>query len=127
MVPDRHARASKVDHDPRRRPSDGFRVLSSNRFRGLVEDAVAALPQRFSRPLTGAVVVVRDLPPPPMVDRDGEVVLATVDEGRLTVYRRPLEMRAETRGMLEETVMLAVAQAVSRAQGLDDDLDEFFD
>ena len=127
MVSDRHGRAARADNDPRRRPSDGFRAVTPHRFRRLVDAIIAGLPQRYAQPLTGATIVVEDLPPPPLVDAEGEVMLATFDRGRLTVYRRPLELRAETRAMLEDATMVAIAQAVARSLGMDDDIDGLFD
>jgi predicted Zn-dependent protease with MMP-like domain len=127
MVSDRHGRAARADNDPRRRPSDGFRAVTAQRFRRLVDAIVAGLPQRYAAPLTGATIVVEDLPPPPLVDREGEVLLARFDHGRLTVYRRPLEMRAESRQMLEDATMVAIAQAVARSLGFDDDIEGLFD
>ena len=127
MVPDRHGRTNKADNDPRRRPSDGFRALSRVRFAKLVEDAITVLPQRYAQPRANAEVTVEELPPPPMVDDAGEIVLATFDRRRLTVYRRPLQMRAETRSLLEETVIVAIAQAVARAMGYGDDLNDLFE
>ena len=125
-VPDRHGRTARAYNDPRRRPSDGFRALTPVRFRKLVDDAISALPERYGSPLKGAMVQIADLPPPPMVDRDGEVLLATFDRRRLTVYRRPVEMRADTRAGLEEVVLVAIAQAVAQALGLDED-DDFLE
>src|SRR5688500_6248125 len=100
-VPDRHGRTARADNDPRRRPSDGFRALTPARVRKLVDDAITASPDRDGAPLRGALVQVADLPPPPMVDPEGEVLLAAFDHRRLTVYRWPVELRADSRSGLE--------------------------
>ena len=127
MVADRHGRASRADNDPRRRPSDGYRVGTAVRFRRIVEDAVAALPQRLAQPLVGARLFVAEVPPDPGVNADGDVVLATFDGTVLTVYRRPVEGRADSRAALEETLMLAIAQAVATALGHGGDIEDLFD
>ena len=80
-------------------------------------DAVAALPARFQREVAGRRLQIRDIPPPPLVDVHGDVLLAEFDGEVLTVYRRPVEGRAESRGSLEELVMIAVGQAVARHFG----------
>ena len=127
MVSDRHGRASRADNDPRRRPSGGYRVGTANRFRRIVEDAVSALPDRLARPLAGARLIVAEVPPEPGVNEDGDIVLATFAADVLTVYRRPVESRAESRGSLEETLVLAIGQAVAAALGYGDDIDGLFD
>ncbi len=125
MVADRHGRAQRADNDARRRPPDGYRVRTAQRFRRVVEDAVALLPQRLAQPLTGAHLVIADVPPQP--SPGGDIPLASFERGRLTVYRRPVEIRAESRATLEETLVIAIGQAVARAMGYPDDLDDLFD
>ncbi len=127
MRRDRHGRATRGDNDRRRRPADGFRVRNTVRFAVLVEDAIATLPPRLADPLDDADVVIDDVPPPEATHPDGGVVLAVFIPPRLTVYRRPLEGRAESRGGLEDVVRLAVGEAVAEALGLDDDLDDLYD
>lgn len=127
MRGDRHGRTARVDNDPRRRPTEGYRLRDTSRFRRILHDAIAALPQRLSGPLAGATIHIEDLPPPTTVAAGGQVVLATLDHRVLTVYRRPVERRAQTRAGLEDAMMLAVGLAVVRALGLDDDLDDLFD
>lgn len=136
MSRDRHGRALRADGDPRRRPRDGFRARDAGRFRQIVLDAMSALPDRLGAPLDAADVIVADVPPideavpaPPL--GPPAVTLATFDRDArprplLTVYRRPLEIRAETRTDLEDVVKLAIGEAVARALGLDDDLDDLF-
>jgi predicted Zn-dependent protease with MMP-like domain len=127
MPTDRHGRAARVDGDPRRRPSDGYRLRGADRFRRVVSDAVATLPDRFVTALGGARLVVEDVPPPPMTNSAGEVTLAAFDGSVLTVYRRPVEIRAESPGTLEETIIVAVGQAVARWFGWDDDVEGLLD
>ena len=126
MVADRHGRASRADNDPRRRPSDGFRVAGATRFSRIVADAVASLPERLAGPLRGARVRVVDVPAAPVVSAEGEMVLAEFADGVLTVYRRPIEGRADSRVSLDEILLVSIAQAVGRAQGFGDDPDDLF-
>lgn len=127
MVADRHGRAHRADNDARRRPPLGFRVDGVNRFRRVIGDAVAALPAPLTTPLDGARVVIEDVPPDPVVTVDGDLVLATFADGVLTVYRRPVELRADTRSGLEETLMVAIGQAVARALGYGDDPEQWLE
>src|SRR5688572_2702752 len=106
MVADRHGRAHRADNDARRRPPLGFRVEGVGRFRRVIADAVSALPSTLTTPLEGARVVIEDVPPDPVLTVDGELVLATFGDGVLTVYRRPVELRADTRSGLEETLII---------------------
>ena len=123
---DRHGRAHRADNDPRRRPPDGYRVRTVSRFRRVVEDAVAALPSRLAQPLAGARLRIIEVPHEPDLTAEGEVVLATFDAGVLTVFRRPVESRANSRTTLEEVLLVAVAQAVARSLGYGDDVDDLF-
>jgi len=126
VVADRHGRAARADNDPRRRPADGYRIRTPKRFRRVVEEAVASLPDRFAEPLSNARLHVVDVPPDPIVTIDGDIVLATFGDDLLTVYRRPVEARADSRGALEDILAIAIAQAVGRSQGWGDDIDELF-
>jgi predicted Zn-dependent protease with MMP-like domain len=127
MPPDRHGRAGRADNDPRRRPSDGYRVTGARRFRRIAGDALTSLPERFTAALGGAQLVLDDVPPPPMTDANGDITLATFDGTTLTLYRRPLELRAENRGTLEETILIAAGQAIARRLGWDEDIEGLFD
>jgi predicted Zn-dependent protease with MMP-like domain len=131
MTPDRHGRAARSDNDRRRRPSDGYRVRDERRFLDLVEDVLATLPQRLLDAVASARVTVEDVPPPP--DPHGgtpdDIPLSAFDpagEGTLIVYRRPLELRAVSRGDLDDVVRLAVGREVARVMGIDDDLDDLW-
>jgi hypothetical protein len=127
MPADRHGRAGRVDNDPRRRPSDGFRLRGAQRFRRVVSEVVSGLPDRFVQALGGARLAVEEVPPAPMTEAGGDVKLAEFDGTTLTVYRRPIELRAENRGSLEETIVIAVGLAVARRLGWDDDIEGLFD
>ena len=124
---DRHGRLAAADSDGRRRPPPGYRVPSGRRFMQVVADAVGSLPSRLASPLYAAELAVEDIPPR---DWDG-VALAefrTASGGRpamLTIYRRPLEARSDSRLDLIEAVRIAVGEAVARALGITD-LDDLY-
>jgi len=136
---DRHGRAQRADGDRRRRPVDGFRVRDEDRFRRLVEDAVADLPPRYLEQFRDARLVIADVPAVediPMTSaqegadaasgtgRDWEPTLAAFVVGTpsvLTAYRRPLELRAGSRLDLNDVIQEAVARAVSTALGWDEE------
>lgn len=129
MVSDRHGRALHADGDPRRRPSDGFRMRDARRFTRLVQDVVDTLPRRLLEAVADAEIVVEDVPVP---DAAGaQVALARFDPAavppRLTVYRRPLESRALSREELDEVVRAAVGRGVARALGIAEDLPDDWD
>ena len=127
MASDRHGRTGRVDNDPRRRPSDGFRLRGADRFRKIVGEVVTTLPDRFVQAVGEARLAVEEVPEPPMTEANGDIKLATFDGMTLTVYRRPIELRAENRGSLEETIVIAVGQAVARRLGWEDDIEGLFD
>lgn len=129
---DRHGRAARSDTDVRRRPSDGFRTAHRRRFAVLVQQAVGRLPGDLRRHLAGAELAVLDVPDPDGDDFDlrGDVTLARLDlpgpgapAGRLTVFRRPLELRAQQRTELSHEIGAAIAHAVQDALGLPRDED----
>ena len=126
MVADRHGRSARADNDPRRRPSDGFRVAGATRFGRIVADAVASLPDRLRRPLHGARVRIVDVPQTPTLSPEGDIVLAEFRDSVLTVYRRPVESRADSRLALDEILLFAIGQAVARAEGFGDEIDDLF-
>ncbi|HVM19520.1 MAG TPA: hypothetical protein VM307_06135, partial [Egibacteraceae bacterium] len=114
---DRHGRIHRADGDGRRRPHGGFRVAGTARFRRIVADAVATLAPPVQRRVTGARLVVQDVPPP-----GDRVLLATFANGVLTIYRRPVEVRSDSRFTLEHVLAVAIDRAVATGQGSDDDL-----
>lgn len=121
MVRDRYGRVPRADGDPARRPGDGFRARDRDRFAQLARDAVALLPAPVRSPLSGATLVVEDLPPPPRGLAWEEVALAAFQAappGRLVLYRRPLELRAESRADLVDAIRDAAGAAVALELGL---------
>lgn len=127
MVRDRRGRVPRADGDPARRPGDGFRTLDRRRFAQLARDAVALLPAPIRTPLAGATLLVRDLPPPPAGLPWEEVPLAAFQAappGRLVLYRRPLELRAESRADLVDAIRDAAGAAVALELGLPWESDE---
>ncbi len=70
--------------------------------------------------------MVDDIPPADRTTPEGDVLLAELAGGVLTVYRRPLELRADSRTDLADAVRVAVGEAVARALGIDDDLDDLY-
>lgn len=126
MVADRHGRAYRADNDPRRRPAAGYRTYGA-RFRRTIEDAIATLPAELRDPLRAARLAIEDVPADPILHSEGDLVLATFAENTLTVYRRPVEHRAESRADLEEVVLVAVAEAVARSLGYEGDIDDWLD
>lgn len=130
MREDRHGRAARADSDRRRRPSDGFRLRDRGRFERITEDAIGTLPPLLLDALTDAELLVEEIPPGP-AQADEEVPLADFrpaargrQRARITVYRRPVEARAQGRAELAELVRLAVGREVAIALGLDVDLDD---
>ena len=137
---DRHARHRRRDVDRRRRPVDGSRALSGDRFMRLVDDALAGLPRDFVPYLRDVQVRVEDVPPPDPVGAGDEVLLGLYEgvprtardavhpplhPDRITLYRRPLEARARNRRDLAELVRHTVIHEVAHHFGIDDDrLDE---
>ncbi|MEO2108273.1 MAG: metallopeptidase family protein [Actinomycetota bacterium] len=124
---DRRGRGIRADNDLRHRPTDGFRTASTARFLVLVRGAVAALPGDLRTHLDPVELVVTDVPSRRSLEEvrpSGDVPLAHVglarDEtpARLTVYRRPVELRASTREELQGLLARAVEDAVRDALGL---------
>jgi len=137
---DRHGRHRRRPVDPRRRPSDGWRTLRPGRFERLVLAAIESLPDELLGYLDNVQIVVEDVPPA-MVDGDAEEgVLLGLYEGvprtergfdpvalpdRITLYRRPLELRARSKAELELVVQETVVHEIAHHFGIDDDrLDE---
>ena len=131
---DRHARHRRRPVDPRGRPSDGYRTLGPDRFERLVADALDSLPAGWQAYLDNVEVVVEDVPD---VDADGGGgVLLGLYEGipqterawgqaalpdRITVYRRPHELRARTKRELADLVRETVVHELAHHFGIDDD------
>lgn len=102
-------------------------------------DAVAGLPTGLLVYVDRVEVAVAEVPPD---DGDGEVAWSRLDpvdgsyhgapagdeppaEGRVVLYRRPLETRATSKAELADLVREAVVEQVAERFGIDDDrLDE---
>jgi predicted Zn-dependent protease with MMP-like domain len=134
---DRHARHRRREADGRRRPQDGFRALSLERFERLVVRALDTLPEGLLAYLDDVHVTIEDVPGADPLGRGDELLLGRYqgaprtprdgDAGpdRITLFRRPLEMRAATRHELESLVRETVVHEVAHHFGIDDDrLDE---
>jgi predicted Zn-dependent protease with MMP-like domain len=128
MPIDPHGRASRADAARRRRPVDGFRARDRRRFADLVEQGVASLPAHLLAPLQPAVLRIEEVPEPTQATAEIPLARYTSDaagEAVLTIYRRPLELRALDRADLIDLVRLAAGRAVADALGLDaGDLDD---
>ncbi len=136
---DRHARYRRATADRRRRPVDGYRSLTRDRFDRLVDDALASLPQELLDYIENVQIVVEDVPPGNALGQGDEVLLGlyqgvprTVRSAdlpllpdRITLYRRPIEARATTKAELADVVRETVVHEVAHHFGIDDDrLDE---
>lgn len=132
---DRHARLRRRPPDPRRRPSAGHRALSSRAFDRLVDTAVTSLPAGLLDYLDNVEVTVEDVPPEDALEDGQEVVLLGLYQGtpqtervlgapmlpdRITIYRRPLELRAQSRADLAELVRETVVHELAHHFGIDD-------
>ncbi len=121
MARDRHGRSWRADGDPARRPTDGFRARDVQRFAQLTRDALMSLPDDVRAAAAGAAVAVEDIPPEPLGIAPDVIPLATYRPGpprRLVVYRRPLELRAESRADLVDAIRDAAGSAIARELGL---------
>jgi len=128
---DRHGRALRADNERSRRPSDGYRVRDARRFGRLVEEAVDALPDALLDAVDDAELVVEEVPPAdPADDEPPLAAFSPARRGRrarVTVYRRPIELRAVSRGELAELIRLAVGREVATALGLEAEFDDWWD
>ena len=137
---DRHARHRRRPPDARRRPSAGHRALSLASFDRLVDRAVASLPGPLRDRLDNVEITVEDVPPADALEDGQEIVLLGLYQGvpqtergwgdamlpdRITIYRRPLELRAMDRADLADLVRETVVHEIAHHFGIDDDrLDE---
>ena len=136
---DRHARHRRASADRRRRPVDGYRSLTADRFDRLVDDALASLPQELLDYIENVQIVIEDVPPADVLGEGDEVLLGLYQgvprtvrgadlpylPDRITLYRRPIEARATSKIELAEVVRETVVHEVAHHFGIDDDrLDE---
>jgi predicted Zn-dependent protease with MMP-like domain len=134
-VDDRHARHRRTGADRRRRPVDGFRARSAARFERLVDDAVTSLPPDLLAYLDNVQLTVEDLPAPDPLGEGDELLLGLYQgvprterefgaaslPDRITLFRRPLEARAQTKAELAELVRETVVHEIAHHFGIDDD------
>ena len=136
---DRHARHRRAEPDRRRRPVDGYRARSLDRFERLVDDALSSLPPDLLGYLENVQLTVEDVPPPDPTGRGDEILLGLYQgiprtersagtaflPDRITLFRRPLEAQARNRRELAEVVRETVVHEIAHHFGIDDDrLDE---
>ncbi|HUR14767.1 MAG TPA: metallopeptidase family protein [Mycobacteriales bacterium] len=102
----------------------------AEQFTAIVHDEVRALHRRWGEQLGDLRVLVEDVPPPLDEPGDGvlddgsaagDVALARAEPGLVVVYRRPLELRAESPEDLAELVHEVIVEAVADLLGLDPD------
>ncbi|MDX1658064.1 MAG: metallopeptidase family protein [Nitriliruptorales bacterium] len=130
---DRHRRHRTTPVDRHRRPVDGYRARSRDRFDRIADDAMAAVPPGLLAQVDNLAIVVEDVPDA------GEGVLLGLYEGvprperfeapllpdRITLFRRPLELRARTKDELVRVVADTIVHEIAHHFGIDDDrLDE---
>lgn len=136
MQRDRHARHHDRPPDRRRHPWAGFRTRSRDAFERLVGDELDALPRELSDPLDNVQITVAETP----ADLGLDEVLLGLYEGvprteralagpalpdRITVFRRPHELRAGSRAGLAALVRETLVHEIAHHLGIDDDrLDE---
>lgn len=124
---DRHARHRRPDADRRRRPSDGHRSGDRARFRRLVDDVAAGLPEVLRSHLDDVDLVVRDVPPSDDRPSLSHYEVARAEPAghpsadRLTLFRRPLELRAGSKADLADLLRETLARELAQHLGIDDD------
>jgi hypothetical protein len=106
----------------RRRPPDGYRLADRGRFRRLAELTLRGLGGQVGAAVAAADVTVEEVPP----TAEGTVLADFEPAGggqpaRLTLYRRPLELRAESKADLVELIRASVRAEVGDVLGLDDE------
>lgn len=118
----------------------GYRAPSAASFDRLVDQAVHSLPPDLLGYLDNVEITVEDVPPADALESGDEVVLLGLYQGvpqterdwgmpmlpdRITIYRRPLELRAMSRSDLAMHVRETVVHEIAHHFGIDDDrLDE---
>ena len=127
---DRHQRRRTTPVDRRRRPVDGYRAGSLERFERIADDAMAAVPAALLAQVDNLAIVVDDVPP------EDEGVLLGLYEGvpmpargfdapllpdRITLFRRPLELRARSKDELTRIVADTIIHEIAHHFGIDDD------
>ncbi len=132
---DRRGRHRHTPVDRRRRPEDGFRASSAARFDRLVSSAFDRLPRDLVEHMDNVQITVVDVPSEDPAGH-GEEILLGLYEGvprteralgeamlpdRITLFRRPLELRAASGRDLAELVRDTVIHEIAHHFGIDDD------
>lgn len=125
---DRHARRRRTPPDRRRRPDAGFQT-SADRFQHLLATAIADLPPAIREAGARVDLLVLDVPDAPDdhdQDPDPEHLLArtsTREDGRprITLYRRPLEVRVTGRAELVALIQDVLIDQIAALEGWDPD------
>lgn len=137
MQEDRHGRHQRTPVDRRRRPEAGWRTLSTEDFGALVDAALETIPPALLDQLDNVEITVEETPAHlGFVDE----VLLGVYQGiprterhpdaawlpdRITVFRRPHELRSRSRAELADLVRETIVHEIAHHLGIDDDrLDE---
>lgn len=136
---DRHARHRRTGTDRRRRPVEGYRATSTDRFDRLVNDAISSLPKPLLTYLDDVQLMIADIPPVDSLDSGEQLALglyqaaspsgrgrrASRPPDRLTLFRRPIEARAHDKRDLIDLIQETVVHELAHHHGIDDDrLDE---
>lgn len=137
MRDDRHGRHRRRPVDRRRRPDAGYRARSRADFDRLVDDALDSIPAELLASLDNVQITVEETPVDLGIDDEvllgvyqgvprterGEVAGMLPD--RITIFRRPHELRAATRADLVALVRETVVHEIAHHLGIEDDrLDE---
>lgn len=136
MQRDRHARHRRHRPDRRRHPWSGYRTRSLAAFERLVGNELDALPRQLSEPLDNVQITVEETP----ADLGLDEILLGLYEGvpqteralagpalpdRITVFRRPHELRAGSAPQLAALVRETLVHEIAHHLGIEDDrLDE---
>lgn len=131
---DRHARRRHRVADPRRRPVDGYRLAGASRFDRLVGEVLADVPATVLDHLQQVELRLADVPPAPGPGEVEDVLLARSEPpgqvtggrrggppARITLYRRPIEVRAHSKPELIALLREVLVRESARQLGIDDD------
>ncbi|MFP5225092.1 MAG: metallopeptidase family protein [Actinomycetota bacterium] len=106
----------------------GGQVAARQRFEAMVQDALDELPAMFQEQLDNLAIVISDTGDPGMLGlyegipstlRDGSYSGVLPDV--ITIYRRPLEMRAKDEASLAREVRITVLHEIAHHLGIDDE------
>jgi predicted Zn-dependent protease with MMP-like domain len=102
-------------------------VAARERFERMVQDALDEVPPQFQAHLDNLAIVIEDQGDPgllglyegiPATERDGSYSGVLPDV--ITIYRRPLEMRAKDEESLAREVRITVLHEIAHHLGIDD-------